>query len=139
MLLAADLVTRGVNTMPLTNMTDMSFQRSTMGRAFGYGEFILEPTAQDQALRKLDDLLLEPGLPRTPALGRLPCVRTRQAAEAGAYSASAACARATVNTAPATASAIRNKALIHSMTCWLTAIPVAHQVAKCSQLLPVRL
>jgi hypothetical protein len=34
---------------------------------------------------------------------------------------------------------IWKKARIHSITCWLTAIPVAHHVVKCSQLLPVRL
>jgi hypothetical protein len=28
--------------MPLTKVTDMSFQRSTLGRILGYGEFILE-------------------------------------------------------------------------------------------------
>jgi hypothetical protein len=64
---------------------------------------------------------------RTPAFDRIPAsgrVRRR----GGAHSASAACARATANTVPATAGAIRNKALSHSMTCWLAAIPVAHQV-----------
>lgn len=54
------------------------------------------------------------------------------------YSAKA-CASTTVNTAPAKASASRKKDAIQAMTCWLTAIPVAHQLAKCSQLLLVRL
>ena len=49
-LLASGIVTRKVNMMPLAKVTDMSFQRSTMGRIFGYGEFILESAGQDQAL-----------------------------------------------------------------------------------------
>jgi hypothetical protein len=42
--------------MPLSKVTDMSFQRSTMGRILGYGEFILESAGQDQALNKVDHL-----------------------------------------------------------------------------------
>jgi hypothetical protein len=42
--------------MPLSKVTDMSFQRSTMGRILGYGEFILESAGQDQALRIVDHL-----------------------------------------------------------------------------------
>jgi uncharacterized membrane protein YdbT with pleckstrin-like domain len=55
-LLATGLVTRKVNMMPLSKVTDMSFQRSTMGRILGYGEFILESAGQDQALTKVDHL-----------------------------------------------------------------------------------
>jgi uncharacterized membrane protein YdbT with pleckstrin-like domain len=55
-LLATGLVTRKVNMMPLSKVTDMSFQRSTMGRILGYGEFILESAGQDQALNKVDHL-----------------------------------------------------------------------------------
>jgi uncharacterized membrane protein YdbT with pleckstrin-like domain len=55
-ILATGLVTRKVNMMPLTKVTDMSFQRSTMGRILGYGEFILESAGQDQALNKIDHL-----------------------------------------------------------------------------------
>ena len=54
--LATGLLTRKVNMMPLTKVTDMSFQRSTMGRILGYGEFILESAGQDQALNKVDHL-----------------------------------------------------------------------------------
>ena len=36
--------------MPLGKVTDMSFQRSLLGRMLGYGEFILESAGQDQAL-----------------------------------------------------------------------------------------
>jgi uncharacterized membrane protein YdbT with pleckstrin-like domain len=55
-LLATGLVTRKVNMMPLSKVTDMSFQRSTMGRILGYGEFILESAGQDQALNHVDHL-----------------------------------------------------------------------------------
>ncbi len=55
-ILATGLLTRKVNMMPLSKVTDMSFQRSTMGRILGYGEFILESAGQDQALNKVDYL-----------------------------------------------------------------------------------
>jgi uncharacterized membrane protein YdbT with pleckstrin-like domain len=54
--LATGIVTRKVNMMPLAKVTDMSFQRSPMGRILGYGEFILESAGQDQALNKIDHL-----------------------------------------------------------------------------------
>lgn len=56
MLLASGIITRKVNMMPLGKVTDMSFQRSTLGRILGYGEFILESAGQDQALRVVDHL-----------------------------------------------------------------------------------
>ena len=56
LVLATGIVTRKVNMMPLTKVTDMSFQRSTMGRLLGYGEFIVESAGQDQALRRVDHL-----------------------------------------------------------------------------------
>jgi uncharacterized membrane protein YdbT with pleckstrin-like domain len=52
-LLAQGLITRKVNMMPLAKVTDMSFQRSTIGRVLGYGEFIVESAGQDQALRNV--------------------------------------------------------------------------------------
>ena len=55
-LLATGLVTRKVNMMPLAKVTDMSFQRSAMGRLLGYGEFIVESAGQNQALRIVDHL-----------------------------------------------------------------------------------
>jgi membrane protein YdbS with pleckstrin-like domain len=56
MLLATGVLTRKVAMMPLVKVTDMSFQRSSLGRLLGYGEFILESAGQDQALRKVDHL-----------------------------------------------------------------------------------
>src|SRR5277367_4678935 len=38
MLLATGLIAKKVNMMPLTKVTDMSFQRSSFGRILGYGE-----------------------------------------------------------------------------------------------------
>lgn len=56
MLLASGIITRKVNMMPLAKVTDMSFQRTTLGRVLGYGQFILESAGQDQALRIVDYL-----------------------------------------------------------------------------------
>src|ERR1700761_4217993 len=56
MLLASGVITRKVAMMPLVKVTDMSFQRSSMGRLLGYGEFILESAGQEQALRIVDHL-----------------------------------------------------------------------------------
>ena len=56
MLLAQGIITRKVNMMPLAKVTDMSFQRTTLGRILGYGQFILESAGQDQALRIVDYL-----------------------------------------------------------------------------------
>ena len=55
-LLASGIVTRKVNMMPLAKVTDMTFQRSPMGRVLGFGEFILESAGQDQALTNVDYL-----------------------------------------------------------------------------------
>lgn len=51
MLLTSGLVTRKVAMMPLAKVTDMSFQRSLLGRMLGYGEFVMESAGQDQAFR----------------------------------------------------------------------------------------
>jgi membrane protein YdbS with pleckstrin-like domain len=54
MLEASGVFTRKVAMMPLVKVTDMSFQRSTLGRLLGFGDFILESAGQDQALRTID-------------------------------------------------------------------------------------
>jgi membrane protein YdbS with pleckstrin-like domain len=54
MLEASGVFTRKIAMMPLVKVTDMSFQRSTLGRLLGYGSFILESAGQDQALRTID-------------------------------------------------------------------------------------
>ena len=56
LMLATGIITRKVNMMPLSKVTDMSFQRSSLGRLLGYGEFIVESAGQDQALSHVDHL-----------------------------------------------------------------------------------
>jgi membrane protein YdbS with pleckstrin-like domain len=55
-LLTSGLLTRKVAMMPLTKVTDMSFQRTFAGRMLGFGEFIVESAGQDQALRRIDHI-----------------------------------------------------------------------------------
>ena len=42
--------------MPLSKVTDMRFERSPVGRLFGYGTFIVESAGQEQALHTVDHL-----------------------------------------------------------------------------------
>jgi len=53
LLLTYGILTRKVAMMPLRKVTDMSYNRSPVGRVLGYGEFVLESAGQDQALRKV--------------------------------------------------------------------------------------
>jgi membrane protein YdbS with pleckstrin-like domain len=55
-LLASGVIIRKVNMMPLTKVTDMSFERSALGRLLGFGKFIMESAGQDQALHIIDYL-----------------------------------------------------------------------------------
>lgn len=45
---------RDVAMMPLAQATGMTFRRSAMGKFFGYGQLILDPRGQDQAMRSLN-------------------------------------------------------------------------------------
>lgn len=56
LLLATGVFKKTVNMMPLSKVTDMRFERSPVGRLFGYGTFIVESAGQDQALRMIDHL-----------------------------------------------------------------------------------
>ena len=56
MILVSGFVVRKVAMMPLAKVTDMSFQRSALGRLLGYGEFIIESAGQEQALRTINFL-----------------------------------------------------------------------------------
>ena len=47
------LLTRKVASMPLGNLTDMTYQRSVWGRIFGFGELIVETAGQAQALSRI--------------------------------------------------------------------------------------
>ena len=53
LILARGVIVRKVGMLPLGKVTDMSFQRTTIGRLLGYGEFIVESAGQDQALRNV--------------------------------------------------------------------------------------
>jgi uncharacterized membrane protein YdbT with pleckstrin-like domain len=55
-LLVSGLLTRKVAVMPLTKVTDLTFQRSILGRMLGYGEFIVESAGQVQALSRISYL-----------------------------------------------------------------------------------
>ncbi len=50
------LLTRKVASMPLEKMTDMTYNRSLLGRILRYGELRIESAGQDQALSRLDHL-----------------------------------------------------------------------------------
>lgn len=50
------LLTRKVASMPLGNLTDLTYQRSLAGRILGYGELIVETAGQAQALSRIDYL-----------------------------------------------------------------------------------
>jgi len=54
MILVSGFAVRKVSMMPLTKVTDMSFQRSALGRLLGYGEFIVESAGEKQPLRTID-------------------------------------------------------------------------------------
>jgi uncharacterized membrane protein YdbT with pleckstrin-like domain len=56
LLLAKGFLQRKVDMMPLTKVTDMSFNRSPTGQLLGFGEFVVESAGQDQALRHIDHL-----------------------------------------------------------------------------------
>jgi Bacterial PH domain len=47
------LVTRRVASMPLSKLTDLTYERSVTGRVLGYGHLIVETAGQHQALGKV--------------------------------------------------------------------------------------
>jgi len=53
-LLFYGFIRRKVAMMPLMKVTDMTFDRSIMGRIIGYGTFLLESAGQDQALGRIE-------------------------------------------------------------------------------------
>jgi membrane protein YdbS with pleckstrin-like domain len=56
LLVASGVFKKTVNMMPLTKVTDMRFERSSIGRLFGFGTFIVESAGQEQALHRIDHL-----------------------------------------------------------------------------------
>ncbi|HYN67699.1 MAG TPA: PH domain-containing protein [Ornithinibacter sp.] len=53
-LLFYGFIRRRVAMMPLLKVTDMTYDRSLLGRLVGYGKFMLESAGQDQALSVID-------------------------------------------------------------------------------------
>ncbi|WP_432574820.1 PH domain-containing protein [Kineococcus sp. SYSU DK005] len=54
LLLTRGVVNRRTAMMPLSKVTDMSYNQSVPGRLLGYGQFVLESAGQDQAMRRID-------------------------------------------------------------------------------------
>lgn len=52
-LTVAGLVNRQVAMLPLRKLTDMSYQRSSLGMLLGYGEFVIESAGEAQGLRRV--------------------------------------------------------------------------------------
>jgi uncharacterized membrane protein YdbT with pleckstrin-like domain len=53
-MLAQGIIVHNVGMMPLSKVTDLTFQRSLGGRMFGYGTLIVESAGQIQALNRID-------------------------------------------------------------------------------------
>jgi Bacterial PH domain len=54
LMLVHGLITRQVDIMPMSKVTDMRYDRTIAGMIFGYGVYILESAGQDQALSKIN-------------------------------------------------------------------------------------
>ena len=54
LILTYGLITQKVAMMPLTKVTDMSYNRSPLGRLLGFGTFVMESAGQDQALHTVE-------------------------------------------------------------------------------------
>jgi membrane protein YdbS with pleckstrin-like domain len=54
LILTYGLVTQKVAMMPLSKVTDMSYNRSPIGRVAGFGTFVMESAGQDQALHHVN-------------------------------------------------------------------------------------
>jgi hypothetical protein len=50
------IVTRKVASMPLAKVTDMTYQRSLLGRLLGYGDFVVESPGQRQGIYRINHL-----------------------------------------------------------------------------------
>jgi len=54
LMLVHGIVTRKVDIMPMSKVTDMRYDRTVTGQLLGYGVYILESAGQDQALSKIN-------------------------------------------------------------------------------------
>jgi uncharacterized membrane protein YdbT with pleckstrin-like domain len=55
-LLITGMIGRRVAIMPLSKVTDLTYERSIAGRLLGYGVFVVESAGQNQALSRIDYL-----------------------------------------------------------------------------------
>jgi uncharacterized membrane protein YdbT with pleckstrin-like domain len=55
-LLVSGILSRKVAIMPLSKVTDLTYERSIAGRLLGYGVFVIESAGQHQALSRIDYL-----------------------------------------------------------------------------------
>ncbi|MGX7679212.1 PH domain-containing protein [Jatrophihabitans sp. DSM 45814] len=55
-LLITGILTKRVAIMPLSKVTDLTYERSLLGRLLGYGVFVIESAGQQQALSRIDFL-----------------------------------------------------------------------------------
>ncbi|MCW2858576.1 MAG: hypothetical protein JWP48_284 [Actinoallomurus sp.] len=53
-MLVHGIVTRRVDMMPLSKVTDLTVDRSILGRMLGYGTIVLESAGQEQALSRVE-------------------------------------------------------------------------------------
>jgi uncharacterized membrane protein YdbT with pleckstrin-like domain len=53
-MLAQGIITQRVGMMPLSKVTDLTFERSLGGRMLGYGTIVVESAGQIQALNRID-------------------------------------------------------------------------------------
>lgn len=53
-LLVTGVLTNRIGMMPLLKVTDMTYERSWLGRQLHYGAFVMESAGQDQALHRVD-------------------------------------------------------------------------------------
>jgi membrane protein YdbS with pleckstrin-like domain len=54
LMLLSGVLTKKVEMLPLSKVTDMSFRRSYIGRLLGFGAFVVESASRDQTLRTVD-------------------------------------------------------------------------------------
>ena len=55
-LLLSGLLTQRVAIMPLSKVTDLTYERTVAGRILGYGAFVIESAGQHQAFSRIDYL-----------------------------------------------------------------------------------
>ncbi len=56
LLMRSGLLTTRIDMMPVSKVTDMSYEKPLLGRVLGFGTFILESAGQDQALSRISHL-----------------------------------------------------------------------------------